>query len=218
MFVIMPFVSLRTSHGDVFNAVQHLPEGATLVVPDFDWDEYEQFLDVLGASSHLRVRYDSGRLEVLSPSASHERYAWLIDLIVFVFCETRGLKCHGFRQATWKRKSVSKGLEPDACYYIRNAQFVRGNSNIDLERDPPPDLAVEIDVTSNSFRKLGIYAALAIPELWIYNGKTVRFYTLSGGSYSVAPSSDALPGLTPPTVAEAIEAGATGEPMDALKA
>ena len=214
----MPFVSLRASHEEVLNAAQHLPAGATLIVPEFDWDDYEQLLDVLGEDSHLRVRYDCGRLEILSPSASHERYAWLIDLMVFVFCETRGLECHGFRQTTWKRKSVSKGLEADACYYIRNAEFVRGNNRIDLERDPPPDLAVEIDVTKNSSRKLTIYAALSIPEVWRYDGMTMKFYTLAGGVYSVTASSDALPALAASMVARVIEAGTIGNPMDALKA
>src|SRR5262245_8081403 len=89
---IMRSMSLPNRHEELLEATEHLPDGATLVVHEFDWEDYERLLQTLEDRPHLRVSYDSGRLEILSPSSSHEQYGAFMDLVVFVFCEVRGLK------------------------------------------------------------------------------------------------------------------------------
>jgi Uma2 family endonuclease len=209
-------MSSQTSPAEVLDALEHLPAGATLVIHEFSWDDYEQLLEDLGEGSHLRVSYDCGRLAVLSPSPTHGQSAWFIELLVAAFCEIRGLHLRGFGQTTWKKKSVRKGLEADACYYV--ATRIPGNKNLSLETDPPPDICVEVDVTRNSVNKLSVYASLGIPEVWIYDESSFRFYALSDGKYSTIEESRFLLGLTGPVLAEAMEACRTSEPLDVLKA
>jgi Uma2 family endonuclease len=94
------------------------------------------------------------------------------------------LRLEKYGNTTWKQRLLARGVEPDGSYYIQNARNVVGNLNADVETLPPPDLAVEIDITSSSRKKFGIYAALGVPELWHYSGQSFRFYQLSKGKYA----------------------------------
>jgi Uma2 family endonuclease len=154
----------------------------------------------------------------LSPSTPHEEYARFLDLAVFVFCEVFGLSLRSFGGATWKRRALAAGLEADACYYTKNAELIRGKNVIDIESDPPPDIAVEIDVTKRSLKKFSLYAKLSIPEIWRYDGKTLRFYALTEGEYFEIYDSRSLPGLTSRMLAEVMEASKAGEMIEALRA
>jgi len=101
-----------------------------------------------------------------------------------------------FGSTTWKRRRLKKGTEPDTCFYVANAARVVGKHKIDLDSDPPPDIAVEIDTTNESRAKFPIYAALGVPEIWHYDGKQVELYKLKGGSYVRTNASDFLAGLS----------------------
>ena len=211
-------MSLRTTPHEVLNAGEHLPEGATLVVPQFLWDDYELLLQAFADRSRLRVSYDCGRLEILSPSNRHEKYARFFDFLVLAVCEVRGLALEALGHTTWKKKAVAKGVEPDACYYVKNANRIIGKLELDLETDPPPDIAVEVDLTTGSVRKFSIYAALSVPELWRYDGQTVRLYGLTDGKYEEVAVSTFLPDLTGQMLVEAIETSDRDGQMNALKA
>jgi len=127
-----------------------------------------------------------------------------------VFCDFFKINFEGATSVTWKRKSLLKGVEPDGSFYIRTAKRIIGrDEDLDLESDPPPDLVVEVDITSRSLRKLPIYAALGIPEVWQYDGRTCRLYTLTEGRYVEADVSLSLPRLTGKMLADAIEVGKT---------
>jgi Uma2 family endonuclease len=213
----MPSMSLATSR-DVFAAAKLLPLGASMIIHDFGWRDYEQLLEAIGDCSGLRVCYDSGRLEIVSPSPKHDRYSRAPDLIVAAFCEVRGLNYQLYGSATWKLKALGKGVEPDACYYVKNVDRVLGEDDIRLETHPPPDICVEVDITNSSLRKLSIYAALSVPEVWRYDGRTFAFYTLRQGKYVETPESGQLPGLTGLMLLEAIEDCRTRGPIVAIKA
>ena len=214
----MSAMSSQISYADILNASAHLPAGAMLVIHEFDWDDYEHLVEAFGDHSHRRVSYDCGRLEVLSPSSLHDKYAWYINYLICAFCEIRNLSLVGFGHTTWKKKSAGAGLEADGCYYINSAKRIREERNLSLEHDPPPDIALEIDLTRSSLRKFPIYAALKFPEIWRYDGKSFRFYRLTDGEYHEIQESSFLPGLPGPILAEGMEACKAGEPMDALKA
>lgn len=197
-------MSLRTA--EHLDAVRHLPAGATLIFRDFGWDEYERLLEDLSVEgSHVRVSYDRGKLEIMSPLPEHEVDARFVDILVRTWSETRDLKLENFGSATWKRRSLAKGVEPDACYYVRNADRIIGRRTIDLEPDPPPDIVVEIDITTESRGKFSIYTALGVPEIWCYDGKTVEFYELRTGVYENVLESPSFPGLKPAMLAHALE-------------
>jgi Uma2 family endonuclease len=213
----MPIMSSQTSTAEIVEAIEHLPAGAQLVIHEISWDDYECLLDELGDDSHARVCYDSGRLEILSPtSGPHGKYEWFINVLVTAFCETRRLKLLGLGHATWNKKSVRKGIEADACFYV--ATPATGRTDFSLEAGPPPDICVEIDITRDSLKKLSIYAALGIPEVWIYDETTFRFYSLIDGKYSVIEESKFLSGLTSAMLVDAMEASKEGEPMEAVEA
>jgi Uma2 family endonuclease len=153
---------------DYMEAIDHLPEGATLVLQQFTWDDYERLLEELIDRHRLRVAYDRGRVEIMSTLSQHEEYGVFIDRLVGASTDRYDLNLEPRGRTTWKRRKLARGLEPDGCYYVKSAERIIGIRRIDLDRDPPPDIAVEIDITNESLAKFPIYAALGIPEIWRY--------------------------------------------------
>ena len=152
----------------------------------------------------LRVSYDCGRLEIKSPLLEREEYARFIECLVYILSEELDLKVQSYGGATWKRQKLAKGVEPDCCYYVKNAYRVIGKRKFDLESDPPPDVVVEIDITNDSLRKFPIYAALSVPEIWRYDGSKAEFYELSGSGYREISESRFFPQLTPKMLADSL--------------
>ena len=209
-------MSVRTS--SLVEAVAHLPDAAILVLPQVTWEEYERILDDLADWPGMRVSYDEGRLEIMSPSPEHEAYTEFILRLAHVFCEERGIPLETRGSATWKRRSLRKGSEPDTCFYVANADRIIGRRKVDLESDPPPDVVVEIDITNESLSKFPIYAAFGVPEIWRYDGKRVEMYLLSGTTYTGTATSRSFPGLGPELVAEHLELSKTRGQTEALHA
>jgi Uma2 family endonuclease len=202
------------------DALDHLPEGSTLIVHDVAWEDYERLVDDLASGGyHRRVSYDRGRLEIMAPLSEHDTHARFVDRLVVAYAELHDLVVENYGSTTWKRQSVARGVEPDSCYYVTNAARIIGKSHhIDLESDPPPDIVVEIDVTSQTLGKFGIYAALLVPEIWRHDRTTFRFYELVGHDYHEIAESRALPGLTPTMLASALEQSVTDGQTAALRA
>lgn len=210
-------VSTRTA--DYRDAVEHLPDGATLVVHDVSWDDYEHVLDDLSDRPRLRISYDRGRLEIMTPLPEHDTYSRLIDAMVRAYAELRDLTVESYGGATWKRRALARGVEPDECYYTISADRIIGKHHrIDLESDPPPDIVVEIDITNESLSKFGIYAALSVLEIWRYDGRVMQFYELADGAYGEVSESRSFPGLNPATLAAALEQSKTEGQTVALRA
>lgn len=203
---------------DYLDTAGHLPEGSTLVVHDVSWGDYERLLDDLAKGCHRRVSYDRGRLAIMTPLSEHETSARLIDALVRVHAEERRLDVESYGSTTWKRQSLSKGVEPDSCYYVINAGRIIGKRDpIDLESDPPPDVVVEIDLTSESLGKFALYAALAVPEIWRYDSASLQFYQLQDHEYHIVDDSRSFPGLTPAMLATALEHSKTAGQTAALR-
>jgi Uma2 family endonuclease len=200
---------------EIVASAEHLPAGAMLVVHEVSWDEYEGVLEGLQHRRSLRVSYDSGRLEVVSVSPGHGSYQWLVGDLVGVFCEVFRLRSEKMGPVTWKRRSLLKGTEPDVSIYIRNAKQIIGK-DIDIETDPPPDIVVEVDMTRDSTSRFPILAALGVPEVWQYDGKSCRFYSLATGKYEHVHVSRLLPQLTSEMVTDAAEISKT-EGQDAAR-
>ena len=89
----------------------------------------------------------------MSPSARHEGYARYIDFVIGIWTEELNTPVRGLRQMTCKREDIAKGLEPDDCYYVQNEAKVRNKIEIDFATDPPPDLAIEVEVSQSSIKK-----------------------------------------------------------------
>jgi Uma2 family endonuclease len=208
---------MSTRTADYLEAIEHLPDGTTLVIYRFSWDDYERLLEDLRERPHLRVSYDQGKLEIMSPLPEHEEYARFIDDLVRAFSEAFDMKLQKYGAATWKRQRLARGVEPDACYYVANADRVIGKRKFDLEFDPPPDIVVEIDITNESLNKFPIYAALSVPEIWRYDSNTVQFYELAGDNYREIFQSRSFAGLTPAGLATALAQNKTEGQTAALR-
>lgn len=180
-----------------------------VVLYDVSWATYEHLLaDHLDCSSP-RFAYDEGTLEIMSPSSKHEKTNRSIAALVETVADEWGIDLENLGSTTFKREDFKKGFEPDTCFYFQNADRVRDKDEIDLHSDPPPDLVIEIDITSGSIHKLPIYAALAIPEVWRFTGKRLVILSLTAGAYVEVEQSLALPGRTGAIVVDFIEASRT---------
>ena len=208
----MTSMSLPATH-EILDATEHLPGGATLVVSQVAWDDYERVLEGLAERPRLRVSYDCGRLEIVSPSREHETTERLIEDLVLLYCQTFHVELEKFGHTTWKHPGLEKGVEVDACYCIRDPQRGARRESSGLGPDSPPDIAVEIDVTSGSLKKFPIYAALSVPEIWWYDGTSFRFYQLVEAAYVETTNSHFLPKLTGSMLTESIQIKKTqGQP------
>jgi Uma2 family endonuclease len=187
---------------DNFTAVDFLTnESRTILLNDISWNEYELFLKDFEERAGWRLAYDGGRLEIMPPTPEHEEYSFSFHNFVLAYCDAFDINLEGRGSATFRRKFLEKGVEPDECFYIQSAEKIAGKQ-LPAKDFPVPDIAVEIDVTTESLDKFPIYAALQVPEVWIYNGKTVAFYELEAENYHQISHSRALPLLSAERLAE----------------
>ncbi|MEH2336262.1 Uma2 family endonuclease [Nostoc sp.] len=153
------------------------------VLYNVSWETFEALLRDTGEDRGSRFAYDCGVLEIMTPLFEHENPKIQFDRLIFVLAVELKIKIRSAGSTTLKRQPITKGIEPDTCYYIQNEPAIRGKQELDLRIDPAPDLAVEIDITSSSVNKFNIYAALGVAELWRYDGKVLKFYQLVESEY-----------------------------------
>ncbi|MBE9038686.1 Uma2 family endonuclease [aff. Roholtiella sp. LEGE 12411] len=146
------------------------------------WQTYENLLTELNASRRLRLTYNRGTLEIMVPSPEHERYKELVGRFVETLAEELEVSIEPLGSTTFKRPELS-GAEPDKCFYIGNINVIKGKKIINLQQDPPPDLVVEIDITSSSKNRFEVYADMGVPEIWRYDGKDFSINILQDKKY-----------------------------------
>jgi Uma2 family endonuclease len=172
--------------------------GRSLLLDGIDWKAYTRLLHVFAERPAIRLTYDRGVLEIMSPLLEHDGDADFLGFLVGVLTEEMGLPRKGGGSTTLRRRRKQRGLEPDRCFWIAHEPAMRGKRRLNLRVDPPPDLAIEVDVTHSSLDRLSIYAALGVPEVWRLEGQTLTFHLLGAGrSYSAAGHSLAFPFVTP---------------------
>ena len=193
---------MRVQTEDYLDAITHLPPGGRLTLYEIGWEEYEQLLDRLGEGAHRRISYDNGRLEIMTPSDKHEKYKNLLHDLVLILSDELDQEVLSYGSTTLKLEPKRKGAEGDDCFYIQHAAEIGEKDRLDLTRDPPPDLVIEIDVTHDSAGKFAIYAALGLPEIWRYDGSRFSIWQLAHEAYTAAPFSLAFPFLTAEHLAE----------------
>jgi len=209
---------MSTQTVSYIEAIEHLPKGAILRIPNVSWEDYEQLLTDLGDDYHVRVSYACGWLEIMSPLPEHGKFAEVVQDIAREITRELGVKLEACGSMTIRSAWQSKGAEPDTCFYVQNAARIIGKRSLDFNTDPPPDIVVEIDVANASQSKLPIYAALGVPEIWRYDGSQAYFYHLSGEQYVEASHSRAFPFLAGAVLAQFIEQSKTEGQDAALEA
>ena len=167
------------------------------VLRDIDWRTYTRLLRAFQGRRRFRLTYDRGTLEIMSPLWEHEGLAYILGRMIDALTEELQLPCRAGRSLTLRRRRKRRGLEPDNCYWIANAARLHGKRQLDLRSDPPPDLAIEIDITNSSLDRMSIYAALGVPEVWRLDATGLTFNILDGNTYQTRANSVTFPQLTP---------------------
>jgi Uma2 family endonuclease len=183
---------------------------------DLSPEQYRRLLAALG-DRRLRHSYNHGTLEIMSPSQTHEWENRFLDKLLSFLAEAIGVEILSLGSWTLKPRDFEKGVEPDSCYYIANESKVRFKKELDLDKDPPPDLAIEIDVSHSSLPRQPIYHAIGVPELWRYSGATMRFFQLAAGGYQPIDRSVAFPFLPPERLEELLDSRYEKTEMQLLK-
>jgi Uma2 family endonuclease len=157
-----------------------IPKRQRFIFDGVSWDRYTRLLHEF-SDRHLRFTYDRGILEIMTLSYEHETLGYFLGRLVIVLTEELNLPIRGGGSTTFRRKRKQKGLEPDDCYWIAHEAEVRNNTKIDLRTDPPPDLAIEVNISHSSLDRMGIYASLKLPEVWRHDAQGLSFFTLNAG-------------------------------------
>ncbi len=165
-----------------------------VLLHQISWEQFENLLRDLGDRRAARLAYDQGTLEIMTPLPEHEHLKEVLGDAVKDIAEELAIDYESYGSTTWRQQLQLAGVEPDNCFYIQREAEVRGRLDLDLSRgDPPPDLALEIDITRKSLNRFPIYARLEVPELWCYEAGELHIYHLRDGEYREAEVSLALP-------------------------
>jgi Uma2 family endonuclease len=166
-----------------------------VVLTGVGWSTFESLLAETDHRSS-RFTYDRGYLEIMSPSETHERLTRLLGRMIEMLTVELDIPIRSSGSTTLKSELEQRGLEPDECYYVASEPKVRGRDEIDLRVDPPPDLAIEVDISSSSLDQLSIYADLGVSEVWLFDGTTLDVRQLQAdGKYVQQTRSPSFPFL-----------------------
>lgn len=165
------------------------------VLDGIDWDTYVTFSDKLG-KRNIRLNYDGVNLELMTLSPEHEYAKKLLACLLETLAVEMGIHIAPFGSMTCRREDLEHGFEPDECYWIAHEAQVRGRRHIDLARDPPPDLMLEVEISRSFVDRMALAARLGVPEVWRWDGETMRVMLLNpDGQYTESERSLALPFL-----------------------
>ncbi|MCZ0900208.1 Uma2 family endonuclease, partial [Microcoleus sp. HI-ES] len=167
--------------------------GQQLLVEDVNWQQFESILAELGERRASRLSYSNGRLEIMVPLPEHEKAKEIIGDMVKILLETRQIAFESLGSTTLKNERMSQAVEPDTCFYIQNQAAVIGKNRLDMSVDPPPDLAIEIDLTSRT--QLDNYQILGVPELWRYARRGLQINVLQTEQYIESDVSPTFPNI-----------------------
>jgi Uma2 family endonuclease len=170
-----------------------VPQQQQRIVLNVDWDSYVGIGEYL-RDQPVRMTYDRGALEIMTLSLQHEQITALLARMVGTLTEELNIDMFSGRSTTFRREELDRGLEADECWWFEHEEQMRGKTEFDPHVDPPPELALEVEISRSVIKRLPIYAALRIPEVWRYDGKTLQVLHLaSTGEYQPGSSSKALP-------------------------
>jgi Uma2 family endonuclease len=168
-----------------------IPIGQKLLLKNINWSEFEQILKELGEHRTSKLAYYHHVLEIMTPFPEHESNKLFISNFIEILLEELEIDFYPLGSTTFKSEFMQYGIEPDNCFYIENEAKIRGKDRIDLTIDPPPDLALEIDVTSRTHPE--IYLQLGVPELWQFEKGNLIIKILENNQYKTVAFSPHFP-------------------------
>jgi Uma2 family endonuclease len=194
----MATTATRAATDWLADALFDLAPGQRVYATGIPWGVYLRLADLRDQRrSGVKITFDRGRIELMSPSYRHEKPNLRLALLVVTLVEELGLRLVSARSTTLRREQAEQGLEPDDCFYIARAAALVGVDDIDLGIHPPPDLVVEVDVTNSSVPKEPIYGPMGVPELWRHDDGQVTIRLLQADrTYQTSDRSLTFPQLT----------------------
>ena len=166
--------------------------GEKITLKEVSWETLEAIVEENDRENHSsRLAYNQGTLEIVTPLPEHEVNKNFITNFVEILLEELDREFYPLGSTTFKNELMQQGIEPDNCFYIQNEALIRGKERIDLKVDPPPDLALEIEITSRSYPE--IYATLGVPELWQFRQGNLQISLLDKGKYQISTESSIFP-------------------------
>ena len=169
---------------------------ACVVLPRVSWETYERLLADDEGRHVPKMAYDRGVLELVTPSMPHAEDAETIARMVDIVAAMLGIPVRSVGDTTYRRQDLERGFEPDASFYIQSESLIRGQRQVDLSVDPPPDVVLEIEVSRSAIDKLPLFASMGIPEVWRCDGQRVTILLRDGDAYRELAASLAIPALT----------------------
>jgi Uma2 family endonuclease len=167
--------------------------GGAVVLHGVKWKLYRR-LRKMRANYNLRMTYDRGELEIMSPSAEHESIARLLRSLVEAWTAELNIEIVPCRTLTVRRADLKRGFEPDDCYYVQHELEMRAKKKINFKVDPPPDLAIEVEIGRKLGGKIDVYAAFRVPELWCWRADGLKLFGFAqSGGYAPLESSICFP-------------------------
>jgi Uma2 family endonuclease len=166
-----------------------------VILDNISWGTYQRLMEERGDQPKPRYAYDRGRLEIMVTSYEHENLKHVIATLVELLAGELEMDIEAAASTTFQREDLAQGFEPDASFYIQHAARIRGQKQIDLDADPPPELVIEIDISHPSLKKFPIFAGLRIPEVWRYHKEALTIFRLRGESYHAQEASEVFPRL-----------------------
>ena len=166
--------------------------GQRVDLEDVVWSEFQAILAELGDSRNTRISYNNQTLTIVAPLFQHEKSKVTLGDLVKVLLDELGIDYDASGSTTLAREDVGKGVEPGDSFYIQNFSQVLNKDRIDLNTDPPPDLAIEVDLTSKT--DAAVYESIGVPELWRYDDGRLRIDVLQDCRYVQMEESPTFPG------------------------
>jgi Uma2 family endonuclease len=161
------------------------------------WEDYLKLLDAT-PDLYLRHTYDEGTLEMMSPRKDHDWMASMVARMIETFAFAMDIPIQSIGSTTLRAAKGGRGLQPDKAYYLAHEPLVRCKETYDPEKDPPPDLVIEVEVTSTLLPRMPVFAKIGVPEIWRCERRRLQFYRLtSKGKYETIDRSRAFPFLKP---------------------
>ena len=190
-----------------------------VVLHDVSWESYVTIGNALLDRPAIRMTYDRGSLEIMTTSSAHEIYKKRLSRLLETLVEEFGLSLASAGQMTFQREDLERGIEPDDCYWIAHERQMRAIKTWTPDRDPPPDLVLEIEISRSALPRMDIYAALGVPEVWCFDGDSLRVYVLQQDrTYQRAERSPTFPTVPPEGIVPFLELTETTDYLGMVRA
>ena len=212
-----PTLATQSPVADILAMIQVIAPDTRRLLNGVTWEEYKQVSAALPDSAKVRLAYHEGMLEIVTYDITHEHYKESLLRLVSMIADAMEIDLESIGSTTLTREQAKSAAEPDTAFYVTHAQSMIGCKAMDLEKNPPPDIVVEVDITNSSWNKRALYAKFGVPELWHLVLTNLTIYALHDGGYQPRVTSQMFPFLTAQALTQFLEECETEGQAKALR-